>query len=100
MLYLHHGDRVLPLWEVPCCNLRYLHAQPLTSILCVNTCDYHINNNLAHSPKYMYCKTSMASTMPDRHKPRSITCDLYPPLAATASFTCSMRFPLSGVEQY
>ena len=31
--HLHHGDGVLPFREVPCCNLRYLHAQPGISIL-------------------------------------------------------------------
>lgn len=33
--YLHHGDRLLPFWEVPCSNLRYLHAQFPASILCI-----------------------------------------------------------------
>ena len=39
MVYLHHGDGMFPFWEVPSCNLRYLHAQLFTSILYMSTRD-------------------------------------------------------------
>ena len=39
VVYLHHGDGTFPFWEVPCSDLRYLHAQLFTTILCMSTRD-------------------------------------------------------------
>ena len=50
MVYLHHGDRLLPLWEVPRCYLRYLHVKPSASILRMRTCSYFTEHDLAHLP--------------------------------------------------